>query len=221
METAIGRAIKSSGMTQEAVAARMGVSRQAVTSWATLGKTPTYKNLLKLSEILGCSVGTLTGEEPQSSYHAAQEGAPVKDGFVRVPVLSARASCGGPDVQNHCVDIVGAIDFQAYFLKSLPGVTGTSNLHIVHVHGDSMEPTIPARSLCLIDGNQRFVIGDGIYCLSARGDTYIKRVQKNLDGTLTLISDNPIYPPQTLNLEENDFVKIIGRLVLVLKVQIF
>lgn len=57
METTIGRAIKQSGMTQEAVATRMGVSRQAVTSWATQGKTPTFKNLLKLADILGCTVG--------------------------------------------------------------------------------------------------------------------------------------------------------------------
>ena len=220
METAIGRAIKSSGMTQEAVADRMGVSRQAVTSWAPLGKTPTYKNLLKLADILGCSVSALTGEEPMTTYRAA-EGDSVADGYVRVPVLSASASCGGPDVQNNEVDIVGAIDFRAPFLKTLPGVTGLSNLHIVHVHGDSMEPTIPARSLCLIDGNQKAIRGDGIYCLGAHGDTYIKRIQKNLDGSLTLLSDNPVYPPQTLVLNENDFVVIEGRVVLVLKTQIF
>lgn len=220
METAIGRAIKSSGMTQEAVAARMGVSRQAVTSWATMGRTPTYKNLLKLADILGCPVGALTGEEPSQSYRAA-DGAPVSDGFVRVPVLSAYASCGGPDVQNGEVDIVGSIDFRTQYLKTLPGVTGLSNLHIVHVHGDSMEPTIPARSLCLIDGNQKAIRGDGIYCLGSHGDTYIKRIQKNLDGSLTLLSDNPVYPPQKLVLDESDFVVIEGRVVLVLKTQVF
>lgn len=220
METTIGRAIKQSGMTQEAVATRMGVSRQAVTSWATQGKTPTFKNLLKLADILGCTIGALTGEEPLPSYKAASDD-PVADGFVRVPVLSASASCGGPDVKNVEVDIVGAIDFRSQFLKTLPGVTGLSNLHIVHVHGDSMEPTIPARSLCLIDGNQKAVRGDGIYCLGAHGDTYIKRVQKNLDGSLTLLSDNPVYPPQRLILDESDFVVIEGRVVLVLKTQVF
>lgn len=222
METTIGRAIKQSGMTQEAVATRMGVSRQAVTSWATQGKTPTFKNLLKLADILGCTVGALTGEEPlpMPSYRTADRD-PVADGFVRVPVLSASASCGGPDVQNGEVDIVGAIDFRTQYLKTLPGVTGLSNLHIVHVHGDSMEPTIPARSLCLIDGNQKAIRGDGIYCLGAHGDTYIKRVQKNLDGSLTLLSDNPVYPPQRLILDESDFVVIEGRVVLVLKTQVF
>ena len=222
METTIGRAIKQSGMTQEAVATRMGVSRQAVTSWATQGKTPTFKNLLKLADILGCTVGALTGEEPlpMPSYRTADRDL-VADGFVRVPVLSASASCGGPDVQNGEVDIVGAIDFRTQYLKTLPGVTGLSNLHIVHVHGDSMEPTIPARSLCLIDGNQKAIRGDGIYCLGAHGDTYIKRVQKNLDGSLTLLSDNPVYPPQRLILDESDFVVIEGRVVLVLKTQVF
>ena len=167
METTIGRAIKQSGMTQEAVATRMGVSRQAVTSWATQGKTPTFKNLLKLADILGCTIGALTGEEPLPSYKAASDD-PVADGFVRVPVLSASASCGGPDVKNAEVDIVGAIDFRSQFLKTLPGVTGLSNLHIVHVHGDSMEPTIPARSLCLIDGNQKAVLYPASRCAGWR-----------------------------------------------------
>lgn len=219
METNIGRAISARGMTHETVAKLMGVSRQAVTGWATLGKTPTYKNLLKLAEILECSVGDLTGEEQPSTYKVVDIASPIPDGFVRVPLLSASASCGG-GIQNPEVSFIGAIDFSAFYLNSLQGVTGLSNLHIINVQGDSMEQTIPARSICLIDGNQRDIRGDGIYCLSAHGDVFIKRVQKNFDGTLTLLSDNPCYPPQKLDMSEDDYVEVQGRVVLVLKTQI-
>ena len=220
METNIGKAIRIRGKTHEEIAAAMGVSRQAVTRWAS-GKTPTYENLIKLAKILDVSLSELTGEsEPKPSFYKVTDvSSPTGEGLVRVPVLSVEASCGGPGLRNEKTDIVGAIDFEPYFLHSLPGVTGLSNLHIVHAHGDSMEPTIPARSICVVDGNQDKIRGDGIYCLGADGDTFIKRVQKNLDGTLTLLSDNPLYPPQKLDRATLETVKIEGRVVLVLKVE--
>lgn len=220
METNIGKAIRISGKTQDEVARELGVSRQAVTRWAS-GKTPTYENLIKLANFLGVSVSELTGEtEIKRNYHTVTDlSEPASNGLVRVPVLSVEASCGGPGLRNEKTDIVGAIDFEPYFLHSLPGVTGLSNLHIVHAHGDSMEPTIPARSICVVDANQRHIRGDGIYCLGADGDTFIKRVQKNLDGSLTLLSDNTRYPPQRLDKATLETVKIEGRVVLVLKVE--
>ena len=219
METNIGKAIRTSGKTQDEVARALGVSRQAVTRWVS-GKTPTYGNLIKLSNLLGVSVSEITGEsEIGHSFHTVTDvSEPVSSGLVRVPVLSVEASCGCHGVRNEETDIVGAIDFEPYFLRSLPGVTGLSNLHIVHAHGDSMEPTIPSRSICVVDANQNQIRGDGIYCLGAEGDTFIKRIQKNLDGTLTLLSDNDRYPPQRLDKATLETVKIEGRVVLVLKV---
>ncbi len=219
METNIGKAIRFRGLTHDEIATRLGVSRQAVTRWAS-GKTPTYENLIKLAKLLGVSVADLTGENGDADFFPVSDiTEPERDGLVRVPVLSVEASCGNPGIRNESQDIVGAIDFEPYFLRSLPGVTGLSKLHIVHVHGDSMEPTIPARSICVVDGNQTEIRGDGMYCLGAGGDTFIKRVQKNLDGSITLLSDNNRYPPQKVDRATLETVKIEGRVVLVLKIE--
>ena len=220
METAIGKAIRASGKTQETLAREVGVSRQAITAWAS-GKTPTYENLKRLAQALDVSVSCLMGEET-ASYQVTSIDSPRGEGLVRVPVLAAEASCGcGFENDDQADAIVGAIDFEPAFLHSLPGLTATGKLHIVHATGDSMEPTIPARSICLIDGNQSSIRGDGIYCLVVDGEAFIKRIQKNIDRTLTLISDNPHYPPQRISRDALSSIVIQGRVVYVLKGQVF
>lgn len=217
MKTAISRAIRAKGLTQEEVAQALGVTRQAVTGWAA-GKSPSLDNLKRLAEILDCSVAVLTGEQPLEEYRIKEINSPQDAGLIRVPVLAAEASCGTGFANDGNSDaIVGAIDFEPAFLHSLPGLTATGKLHIVHATGDSMEPTIPARSICLIDGNQSTIRGDGIYCLVVDGEAFIKRIQKNLDRTLTLLSDNPRYPPQKISREDLESVVVQGRVVYVLK----
>lgn len=72
------------------------------------------------------------------------------------------------------------------------------------------------KAFCVIDTAQTRILADGIYCLCAENQIFIKRLQRNLDGTLLLISDNPRYHPQTidkLTLEER--TTIVGRVVYV------
>ena len=61
MQTPISLAIERKGLTHEQVAQALGVSRQAVTRWAS-GAAPTLSNLRRLAELLGVSVSLLTGE---------------------------------------------------------------------------------------------------------------------------------------------------------------
>lgn len=46
-------------MTQEALAARLGISREAVTMWETGKTSPQVKYLTAIAEILGCTVDEL------------------------------------------------------------------------------------------------------------------------------------------------------------------
>ena len=50
-------------MTQELLAERMGVSRQAVTKWENGQSRPSTQNLLTLAELFGVSVTELLGEK--------------------------------------------------------------------------------------------------------------------------------------------------------------
>ncbi len=69
----------ANNMTQEALAARIGVSRQAVAKWESGASTPEMEKLLALCELFGCTLdilvtGDLTAEQPNPSL--AQKGQP-------------------------------------------------------------------------------------------------------------------------------------------------
>lgn len=57
------------GLSQEALAEKLDVSRQAVAKWERSASLPSTANLLALSRIFGCSVSELSGT-PQEAEHA-------------------------------------------------------------------------------------------------------------------------------------------------------
>ncbi len=59
MENKIKALRQKAGMTQEKVAERMGVSRQAVAKWEAGESAPSTRNLLKLAEIFDTTVDAL------------------------------------------------------------------------------------------------------------------------------------------------------------------
>lgn len=138
---------------------------------------------------------------------------PTKD-WIRVPVLDIEASCGY-GTEGGLPSIVGSIDIAPEFLMSMPGVLSPRALHVVNAHGDSMEPTIMDKSFCVVDGAQTRILTDGIYCLSSENQIFIKRIQRNLDGTLTLLSDNQIYQPQHVDRATLERTTVVGRVVYV------
>jgi transcriptional regulator with XRE-family HTH domain len=52
------------GLTQSQLAARLGVKQSTVAMWETGGNTPRAGSLIKMSEILGCSIDDLVGKKP-------------------------------------------------------------------------------------------------------------------------------------------------------------
>ena len=62
------------GMSQEALAERLGVSRQAVSKWESGASVPDTENVVALSRLFGVSVGWLLGvEEPPEADAAPAE----------------------------------------------------------------------------------------------------------------------------------------------------
>ena len=54
---------EAEGMTKTDLARRMGVTRQAVSSWERGVSYPTAANLLQMAEFFSCSVDQLLGRE--------------------------------------------------------------------------------------------------------------------------------------------------------------
>lgn len=201
--------------TQQEVATALGVSRQAVQRWQS-GLPIKVANLKRLAQFFNVSVSYLTGEAddapPPGSFVRDTTGNEIA-GYTRVPIYSVSVGCNPDYCPQEAEFITGHINVADWFLRTLPGVTGLGSLSIVPSTGDSMEPTIASRSLIVIDGNQRRINQDGIYCIRTVDQVIIKRVQRNIDGTFTLISDNAHYQPVTVRPEDMDRTEILGRVI--------
>lgn len=79
------------------------------------------------------------------------------------------------------------------------------------VKGDSMEPTLK-------DGEpvvyaMGAIEGDGIYVISILDELFVKRLSRNiLDQTVTIISDNTLYPPVVYSVDREG-LEILGKVV--------
>lgn len=217
MGTRIQQLLKAKGLTHQEVAAQLGVSRQAVQKWAA-GTPPAHQNLVRLADVLGVKPTFIMDESPISDeevFAISKSGVTVREGWTRVPMIDISASCGHGSAGNDFPEIIGSADFADAFLRSLPGVTSINRFEIINSNGDSMEPTIERRSFCLIDRTQTRITMDAIFCIQTQSDLFIKRVMRNFDGTITLLSDNPKYPPQTIPREMMESATVIGRVVFV------
>jgi len=87
---------------------------------------------------------------------------------------------------------------------------GNTDLEAIHVDGESMEPTLQDGSIVFVDRTQTNINKNGIFIASTTGGLFIKRIQQRADGMVELISDNSLYPPQSIAADE---VTIIGKVV--------
>lgn len=222
--TPLAAIMRERGITQKTVSEFLGVTRQAVQRWQS-GAPMRMETLKKLSEYFGVSVAYLTGEIndplPQGAVLPASSNDEPVDGFTKVPVYNADVGCN-PDAGSQLTEFIsGFIAIADWFLRSLPGVTGIGRLTFVPSSGDSMEPTIASRSLLLVDRNQCRITSAGIYCIRVVDQVMAKRIELNLDGTYTLLSDNPLYPPKIVPREDMDRAEVLGRVVYALNGRVF
>ncbi|MDH0907431.1 S24 family peptidase [Rhizobium pusense] len=103
------------------------------------------------------------------------------------------------------------IAMSAFLLRQL-GLSPSQTL-ITKVDGDSMYPTISSDGFVVVDRREYEPRDSRIYMVSLAGDLVVKRVRLDLDGGITLTSDNntAAYPPRRIPPEDLDRVRFIGR----------
>ena len=101
------------------------------------------------------------------------------------------------------------IAFQSAWLRSI-GVS-PDFARIITARGDSMEPTIRDGDQILIDTSVSEVRDNGIYCVVYGNMLLVKRVHPRMNGSLQLISDNDVYPPEEVSAGDVPSLSIAGR----------
>lgn len=178
-------------------------------------REPTLSDLRLIASALGVTLMELV----ESGNRIAERGtayghSPSDDEYAMVPQYTAKASAGNGQFNDH-VEVNGGLVFKRAWLARL-GLRERT-LHVIYVHGCSMEPTISDGDVVLIDESQIEPKDGRIYAiLKADGEVIIKRLVESFTGGWLVRSDNAdkrAFPDQPVSDSDIEHIQIIGRVV--------
>jgi phage repressor protein C with HTH and peptisase S24 domain len=181
---------------QKRVAELAGISPTTLNSWLR-GKAESMRAANRDKVIQ--AVRKLKDKGGDGIEHAGES-------FYPVPVYDIRAAAGA----GQFVEDGDATTHQLMGSQWLGSLTASplAMLSIIHVHGDSMENTLRPGDQILVDRTASRWMGDGIYVLLYDDVLQVKRLQRDRDGGMLILSDNPNYQP--IKPQKGDKVQVIG-----------
>lgn len=216
--TRIKKARDVLGMTQVTLAKAVGVSQQAVMELEA-GRAKGTKHSAKFARALGQDPLWLeTGEgrmreatrARRQTRHDPHESPSELADYERIPVFDIRANGG----RHSITDADRAVSFSLFATPWLRALTPTpfSQLAVVMMAGDAMEPTLRSGDHALVDTSQVNLRREGIYTLRLDDTMMIRRVSMH-PGTkrLSVTSDNERY--KTYDDLDPDALEALGRVI--------
>lgn len=221
------RALK--GITGQSELARaLNTSPQTVKNWETRGVSK--QGMLAAEHALGCSalwIESGHGEMTSQSVPAKSADSPTINQESRTPLpRTLRIDLMNPSAFDADDMIfldwdepVQAIEFSRLAAVSLLRTRRPDNLRLVNAAGDTMQPTINPGDLLFVDVRCCSCDQDGIYVFIFDGKSHIKRLQWRGDR-LAVKADNTTYDPWEIGTDKMDKLRILGRVVSILPVNI-
>ncbi len=166
-------------------------------NWLLMGEGPQYLEERKEG----------IGEEISQIQHPGD--------YVYIPLYNLRAAAGHGAI-NETEEVADVLAFKADWVKTVLRAN-KSDLFLMYVDGDSMEPTLRPGDIILIDKRDMPVNREGIYVLKMDSVLLTKRLQRLPGGIIQVTSDNSVYKPFEIRLDQPsadiDKITIIGRVV--------
>ncbi len=214
-------------------AIKADLSQTAIQKYLIGDSTPNVERLYAIAKAAGVTVEWLvTGNGPkyQQDFDALirqsttpPSGAPTnaptnytdfESEFALIPGYNIQVSAGWGSEADDESQPTRHLAFRRRWLK-WRGFT-EKDLTLVFAKGDSMEPTISDNNTLLVN-MQRTVPTDGnIFVIRNGSQLWVKRVQVRPNAWL-LISDNALYPPIEVPMDEQHNFQVIGQVVHIAK----
>lgn len=127
-----------------------------------------------------------------------------------VPVYDVSASAGHGALIGY-ESVAYSLAFPPEYLQRIT-TSNPSNLQIISVKGDSMEPVLKDEDLVMLDRSKRNIGYDGMFVVRHLDVLKVKRLRLSPTGdTIIMISHNSaLYPPEEWSTED---VEVIGRVI--------
>lgn len=190
------------------------------------GAQPNTSNLVSMANAGGVTVDWLaTGRLPKTrssladgGYARPEPSAPQGTGearadYVAIPLYSEIRAAAGYGVVNGHAMADDALMFKEEWIRHELGAR-PQDLWLIRVHGDSMEPTLRAGDVILVDSRASRPDREGIYILRLGDALLVKRLQVMPGRKIRVTSDNTAFEPWMIDQEGGgDDMAIIGRVV--------
>lgn len=189
------------------VAAELGISQATFATMKKRGAVP-YKELMEFCARRKISINWMFFD--QSAGMLVEE----TEKFFKIKYFSSvRASAGGVAVgfgEDYETVAIDKLLVKSFYKNISNEELERKKLEAINVDGESMEPTLKNGSIVFVDRDQNEISKDGIFVVSTPGGLFIKRLNRKVDGTIELISDNQLYSPEVMSYQE---VTVIGKVV--------
>lgn len=86
-------------------------------------------------------------------------------------------------------------------------------LGVVNICGDAMAPTLCGGDIVIINRDVPEPIIDGIYVLDVNATLLARRLQRLVDGSIRVSSDNGGYVDEMVNVRDAENLNILGRII--------
>jgi len=184
------------------VADALGINQLTFATMKNRGKIP-YQEILEFCAKRKISINWLFYDQATKSLEEETE----KYANVRY-FGDIYASAGGgsfTDDESH-----ESMLLDPQMVELLGGKSEIKSIDSINVLGDSMEPTFYENDIIFINRQMKDFKKGGVFVVSTPNGLFIKRLSLRSDGMIDLISDNPLYTPESVIA---DSVEIIGRVV--------
>ncbi len=162
------------------------------------------------AEPIAPSSNVRTTSSPINSYACTDE--LDNSQFALIPKNTLRLSAG-PGYEVISVENDTPIALSHSYLKRR-GIK-PEYAEVWQIDGNSMLPRLQDGDEVLVDAHRQTLQNDKIFAIIFKNDLYIKRIQKNANGNITLRSDNPDYQAADIEIDYENLseLKIIGQVI--------
>ncbi|MFT9091538.1 MAG: S24 family peptidase [Gluconacetobacter sp.] len=142
-------------------------------------------------------VGSMESEGDAAAFPAHQAFVAANQNVVDVRYYDVRASAG--------FGLLNDEKPKPIIIQIFKAILDKVNVHpndaiIIHANGDSMVPTINSDDALVVDTRRSSSLS-GVYVMVLNGQLLVKRLSLRADGSIRISSDNTIYPPDEVPLE--------------------
>ena len=189
-----------------ALAKASGIAQSTIRKYFERGEPPrsTIFKLAEAAEVRAEWLLTGVGSMQAGADDAGADAIWIPDYDTYARVVS------GNEVDSECMD--GLVAFRRDWLRNKLRVD-PARLCLIHVEGDSMEPTLRPGDLILVDCSDT-TVRDGIFALDLDGALHVKRLHRLDSNTVEVLSDNRSYQPRLIATRSSgEEAQIVGRAV--------